>query len=83
MLPMMDEGERDEKIICVHADDPEYEAYSHAKEFPEHRVKEIKQFFSEYKKLEEKEVNVGDVSDPEEAVEYIRHSMEQYKKEFP
>ena len=80
--PMMDEGQRGENIICVHAGDPEYKAYSHVNEFPKHRVKEIKQFFSEYKKLE-KEVNVGDVSGPEEAVEYIRHSIEQYKKEFP
>jgi inorganic pyrophosphatase len=36
----------------------------------------------EYKKLEEKEVSVGDVSGPEEAVEYIRRSIEQYKEHF-
>src|SRR5919202_1985015 len=28
MLPMVDEGENDENIICVHADDPQYKEYS-------------------------------------------------------
>ena len=82
LLPMVDEGENDENIICVHVEDPQYAAYSHVNEFPEHRLNEIKQFFKEYKNLEEKEVEVGDVSGPEEAIEYIRHAIEQYKKQF-
>jgi len=82
LLPMVDEGENDENIICVHVDDPEYETYKHVNEFPEHRLKEIKQFFKEYKQLEEKEVRVGDVSGPEDAAEYIQHAIEKYKKQF-
>lgn len=82
MLPMVDEGENDENIICVHIEDPQYAGYSHVNEFPEHRLNEIKQFFKEYKNLEEKEVEVGDVSGPEEAIEYIQHAIEQYKKKF-
>jgi len=82
ILPMVDEGENDENIICVHVDDPEYNAYHNVNEFPDHRLKEIKQFFMEYKNLEEKEVKMGDVSGPEDAIEYIKHSMEQYKKNF-
>ena len=82
LLPMVDDGENDENIICVPIDDPEYKAYSNVNEFPEHRLNEIKQFFMEYKNLEEKEVSVGDVSGPEEAIEYIQHAIELYKKEF-
>jgi inorganic pyrophosphatase len=82
LLPMVDEGENDENIICVHLDDPEYKTYTNVNEFPEHRLKEIKQFFMEYKNLEEKEVQMGDVSGPEDAIEYIKHSIEQYKKQF-
>ncbi len=82
ILPMVDEGENDENIICVHVDDPEYNAYNHVNEFPDHRLKEIKQFFMEYKNLEDKEVSMGDVSGPEDAIEYIKHSMEQYKQKF-
>src|SRR3954454_16658375 len=62
LLPMVDEGENDENIICVHVDDPEYRTYNDVSEFPEHRLNEIKQFFKEYKNLEDKEVEVGDIS---------------------
>ena len=82
LLPMMDDGEEDENIICVHVDDPEYKAYSRFDEFPEHRFLEIKQFFLEYKSLEGKEVEVGDLSGPEEAIEAVKSSMERYEKQF-
>ncbi len=80
MLHMLDEGERDENIICVHVDDPIYNVYNHINEFPDHLWNEIRQFFSEYKELEQKEVEVGDVAGPEEAIEYIQHAMELYKQ---
>jgi inorganic pyrophosphatase len=82
LLPMVDEGENDENIICVHIDDPVYKGYSNVNEFPEHQLREMQQFFMEYKKLEEKEVSVGDVSGPEDAIEYIQRSIEQYKEHF-
>ena len=82
LLPMVDEGENDENILCVHVEDPQYEAFTHVNELPEHRLNEIKQFFKEYKNLEEKEVEVGEISGPEDAVEYIRRAIERYKKQF-
>ncbi len=82
LLPMVDEGENDENILCVHVDDPHYEAFTHVNELPEHRLNEIKQFFKEYKNLERKEVEVGEISGPEDAVEYIRRAIERYKKQF-
>jgi inorganic pyrophosphatase len=80
MLHMLDEGERDENIICVLVEDPIYNVYTHINEFPDHLWSEIKQFFSHYKDLEGKEVEVGDVVGPEEAKEYIQHAMELYKQ---
>ena len=82
LLPMVDEGENDENILCVHVEDPQYEAFTHVNELPEHRLNEIKQFFKEYKNLERKEVDVGEISGPEDAVEYIRRAIERYKKQF-
>ena len=82
LLPMVDEGENDENILCVHVEDPQYEAFTHVNELPEHRLNEIKQFFKEYKNLEGKEVEVGEISGPEVAFEYIRRAMERYKKQF-
>lgn len=39
---MIDQGEQDDKIIGVHADDPEYRDYSDISELPAHRLIEIK-----------------------------------------
>ena len=82
IMPMVDEGENDENIICVHVDDPQYEEFTNVDQFPEHRLREIQQFFMEYKNLENKEVEVGEIKGPEEAKDYIQHSIEQYKKQF-
>jgi inorganic pyrophosphatase len=79
---MTDEGEKDENVICVHADDPQYKAYGHFDEFAQHRLREMRQFFTEYKNLEGKEVEVGDVAGPEEAIEAIKHAMRLYEEEF-
>jgi inorganic pyrophosphatase len=82
LLPMVDEGENDENIICIHVEDPQYEEFTNVNQFSEHRLREIQQFFMEYKNLENKEVEVGDIKGPNEAKEYIQHSIEQYKKQF-
>ena len=82
MMHMVDEGQNDEKIICVHLDDPEYRSYEHYEELPEHRLVELQRFFQDYKVLEGKEVDVGDFSSPEEAVGAVRHAMDLYEKHF-
>ena len=57
---MLDQGERDDKVIAVHADDPEYRSYNDISELPKHRLNEIRRFFEDYKKNENKEVRVDD-----------------------
>lgn len=51
-----DQGERDDKLIAVHADDPEYRHFNDISELPKHRILEIRRFFEDYKKNENKEV---------------------------
>lgn len=80
MMPMVDDGENDEKIICVHLDDPEYRNYEHFEELPEHRTDELKRFFRDYKVLENKEVTVGEMSGPEKAKEVLEYCMDLYQK---
>jgi inorganic pyrophosphatase len=83
MMLMTDEGERDEKIICTHLDDPEYRSYHRHGELPEHRLAELRRFFQDYKKLENKEVRVGDfLLGPEEAREAIARAMRLYESVF-
>jgi inorganic pyrophosphatase len=83
MMEMVDGGKNDEKIICVHLDDPEYRSYNHIRELPGHRLRELRRFFEDYKVLEDKEVLVKDFSDPEDAVEAVRHAMSLYEQHSP
>ena len=82
MMHMVDEGEDDEKIICVHLDDPEFRVYEHYGEPPEHRLDELRSFFEDYKKLENKEVDVSDFNGPEEAIKAVEYSMRNYQQEY-
>ncbi|RVW14850.1 Soluble inorganic pyrophosphatase 1 [Vitis vinifera] len=47
LMPMIDQGENDDKIIAVCADDPEYRHYTDIKELPPHRLAEIRRFFED------------------------------------
>ena len=60
MMQMIDQGERDDKIIAVHADDPEYRHFEDISELPKHRLNEIRRFFEDYKKNENKDVKVSE-----------------------
>ncbi len=78
VMRMLDQGQNDEKIICIHLDDPEYRSYVAIQQLPPHRLAELQRFFEDYKKLEEKEVLVQDFQGPVEAVDAVRHAMELY-----
>uniref|UniRef100_A0A0D9WC08 Soluble inorganic pyrophosphatase n=1 Tax=Leersia perrieri TaxID=77586 RepID=A0A0D9WC08_9ORYZ len=78
LMPMIDQGEADDKIIAVCADDPEYKHYNDIKELPPHRLAEIRRFFEDYKKNENKEVAVNDFLPASAAYEAIKHSMDLY-----
>ncbi len=82
LMKMLDHGEADDKIIAVHADDPEYAHYESIDELPPHRMTEVKRFFEDYKVLEEKNVVVKDFFGKKEALQTILTSMNQYEKEF-
>jgi hypothetical protein len=82
MMVMEDEGEGDEKIICVHLDDPEYNSYTHHSELPAHRLNELRRFFEDYKVLEGKKVKVGDFLDPDDAKQTVSEAMRLYDETF-
>lgn len=79
MMTMLDQGEHDEKIVCVSLDDPAYSAYRNINELAEHRMREVRRFFEDYKKLEEKEVLVRDFFGPQEAKQIILDCMKRYQ----
>ncbi|KAK6288070.1 hypothetical protein POUND7_014249 [Theobroma cacao] len=75
LMPMIDQGEKDDKIIAVCADDPEFRHYTDIKHLPPHRLAEIRRFFEEYKKNENKHVDVEDFLPAESAIQAIKYSM--------
>jgi inorganic pyrophosphatase len=58
MMEMIDGGDRDEKILCVPADDPRYANVKTLDDIDEHRLAEIAEFFKTYKNLEKKETEI-------------------------
>jgi len=78
MMSMVDDEQEDAKIICIHIDDPAFNNYWHIKDLPEHRLRELKRFFQDYKALEDKSVRVQDFFGPERARRVITESVEMY-----
>jgi inorganic pyrophosphatase len=80
VMTMSDEKGRDDKIIAVHVDDPEYEHYHDISELPPHRLKELERFFLDYKALENKVVNIQDLQGRARAEETIRAAASHYRQ---
>lgn len=81
MMSMRDEKGLDDKIIAISLDDPAFAQYTHIRELPQHGLLELKRFFEDYKRLENKSVVVEDFSGPYEANRAIRDSLRLYETE--
>lgn len=55
VISMIDNGRRDEKIIAIPFNDPNYNHYTDIQQLPMHIFDEMRHFFSVYKNLENKE----------------------------
>ena len=78
VISMMDNGKRDEKIIAIPYNDPNYNQYSDIDELPQHIFEEMRHFFTVYKSLENKETAVKEVSPRAEAVKVINEAIDNY-----
>lgn len=79
VMRMIDGGEADDKIIAVSPDDMSVSHIEDIEELPKHALRELKAFFEDYKKLENKEVEVEKFQNKEKAWQIINKSIEDYK----
>ncbi|MCK4714813.1 MAG: inorganic diphosphatase [Candidatus Aenigmarchaeota archaeon] len=76
LVRMRDEKGEDDKVIGVLTKDPRYDEIKNVGDLPEHTVKELKDFFQNYKRLETgKSVEVTGVAGAEEAKKTIRDAL--------
>jgi inorganic pyrophosphatase len=82
VMQMIDQGEADDKIIAVAANDPSVNHFNDIEELPKHFFNELRHFFEEYKKLEDKTVRVDEFGNRESAYRIIQEALDFYKESF-
>ena len=82
VMQMVDCGDADDKIISVAAHDPGVNHYNNIEELPKHFFDELRHFFEEYKKLENKMVVVEEFGDKSTALKVVQDAIDFYKETF-
>jgi inorganic pyrophosphatase len=82
VMRMIDNNEGDDKIIAVCADDVSVNHITSMDELPAYFHSELKNFFEEYKKLENKKVLVEGFQDTATAKRIIQKSITDYQQAF-
>jgi inorganic pyrophosphatase len=82
VIRMRDEAREDDKIIAIHMDDPEYADYQDLGDLPSHLVRELEQFFLDYKELEGKTVAVEGLRGRAHAEQAIEKAAGAYREMF-
>ena len=80
MLEMIDSGDRDEKILCVPAEDPRYDEVKSLKDIAPHRLEEIAEFFRTYKNLEKKVTEILGWQDIDRVAPLVEYCIKAARK---
>lgn len=82
-MQMIDTGVADDKIIAVATKDPGVNYINSVSELPKHFIAVLRNYFEQYKVLENKKVEIDDFQGKEAAWKVINESISLYKTKFP
>lgn len=78
ILRLTDGGEQDDKLVAVQANNPHFHHKQELSDLAPHLLDEIVHFFEEYKKLENKQVEVTGYAPLAEAEQFIRETHQAF-----
>ncbi len=81
-MQMIDNGVPDDKIIAVAASDPTVNYIKTMNELPTPLLAILKNYFEQYKVLENKKVEIDEFQDKEAAIKVIEEAIGFYKEKF-
>ena len=79
-MDMIDSGKEDTKVIAVNVGDPRFDQVTRLGDLPPHYLKELHNFFSTYKTLQDKVTQVQGFFEVEEAYQRLEDACERYQK---
>ena len=82
-MQMIDTGLIDDKIIAVAVHDPGVNYITSLDLVPQHIFRVLKNYFEQYKVLENKKVEINDFQEQTIAFDIINEAIEFYKETFP
>lgn len=82
-MQMIDNGEKDDKIIAVATKDPTVNHFTNVNELPKHFIAVLRNYFENYKVLENKLVEIDEFQNKEAAYTIIEKAIAAYTKKFP
>lgn len=81
-MQMIDMGVQDDKIIAVAAKDPSVNHITDISQVPQHFIAVLKNYFEQYKVLENKKVEIDHFQEKEIAYKVINEAIALYKTTF-
>ncbi|MBL0182006.1 MAG: inorganic diphosphatase [Chitinophagaceae bacterium] len=82
-MQMIDTGVADDKIIAVATKDPGVNYIDSVDDLPKHFIAILKNYFEQYKVLENKKVEIEEFQNKEAAYKVIEEAIAFYKTRFP
>ena len=81
-MQMIDSGQVDDKIIAVASKDPSVYHIKSVDELPPHFINELRNYFEQYKVLENKKVEIDNFQEASTAYKIINEAIGFYKESF-